>query len=439
MLRQLPVNVQRYLSLAACGVICLAGGNTYVYSAYGPQLADRLGLSASQAATLALAGAIGLAWSGPVTGVIIDNAPSHLPTIAAALLMFTGYGIVYRAYATGSCSFLLLIFAMWMSGAGGSFASGTGIKYAGLNFPYATGSATAVPMTAFGLSALLFSTIAALFFAGDTQQFLLLLCLLPSVCCLLCLPFLHYVPAPPPSLYELPVDTSGPGCDDIEYNGTQILRLPIFWYHYLIISLTLGCGQMFILSCGYCIRALMIEGNVPLDSVQRIQSLQVGIVSMMSATGRLTAGVVSDMCEYRFGVSRTWTIVVAGAVFMCANYAAIHIDSVSMIWVVSALTGLGYGIGFGSYPAVVSKTFGMTYFSQNWGILTTSPIFGSYIFNNFFGHVYDSMVDTDPSSDKYGYCVHGVLCYAAAFRLTFFSSLLGTGLALYVILRSAKL
>lgn len=66
-------------------------------------------------------------------------------------------------------------FLSFLTGVGSSSASGAGLKTAALSWPHHRGTATAFPLSAFGLSAFFFTTISRIAFPGDTSSFLLLL------------------------------------------------------------------------------------------------------------------------------------------------------------------------------------------------------------------------------------------------------------------------
>ena len=95
------------------------------------------------------------------------------------------------------------------------------------------------------------------------------------------------------------------------------------------------------------------------------------------------------------------------------------------------IVAVAYGILFGVYPTIIAETFGINCLSQNWGIMTLSPIVFGNIFNIIYGRVYDahSAILPDGSRD----CPDGLYCYSAAYWVTFGGALLGVMLSVWSI------
>lgn len=171
------LRTQRIISVVAATLVALASGTNYAYSAWAPQFAERLVLSAKQINMIGIAGNIGLYCSGFFTGYLTDTKGPiiTLPLGVAALIL--GYYPLYLAFehGPGYLSLGSLCFFAWLTGLGGSSAFSAAIKAAASNFPENRGTATAFPLAAFGLSAFFFSSMASLFFPSQVGPFLLLL------------------------------------------------------------------------------------------------------------------------------------------------------------------------------------------------------------------------------------------------------------------------
>ncbi|PHH70049.1 hypothetical protein CDD82_7381 [Ophiocordyceps australis] len=168
---------------------------TYVYSAWAPQFAERLRLSATESNIIGLCGNLGMYLLGVPVGIMVDRRGPRPFVLAGALLLFVGYFCLYRAYhatsASGFGSFaiaasdsasdsssrsiLALAFCSFLSGLGSCMAFAAAVKTSALNWPAHRGTATAFPLAAFGLSAFFFSSVGALAFHGDPGAFLRLL------------------------------------------------------------------------------------------------------------------------------------------------------------------------------------------------------------------------------------------------------------------------
>lgn len=165
----------RIVSSVAATVISLACGSNYVYSAWAPQFADKLHLSATQSNLIGLAANLGMYSMGVPIGIFIDNKGPRPAVIAGAILLGVGYFPFRVAFETASGSVPLLCFLSYLTGLGSCMAFSASVKTSALNWPHHRGTATAFPLAAFGLSAFLFSVMGSLFFPGDTSAFLMLL------------------------------------------------------------------------------------------------------------------------------------------------------------------------------------------------------------------------------------------------------------------------
>ncbi|KAI1639846.1 MFS general substrate transporter [Biscogniauxia mediterranea] len=165
----------RIVSSVAATIIALACGTNYVYSAWAPQFADRLLLSATESNLIGLSGNLGMYSMGVPVGMFVDSKGSRPAVIIGAFLLFAGYFPLHQAYDAGHASVPWLCFVSFLSGFGGCVAFAAAIKTSALNWPHHRGTATAFPLAGFGLSAFFFSLIGSIFFPGSPSKFLLLL------------------------------------------------------------------------------------------------------------------------------------------------------------------------------------------------------------------------------------------------------------------------
>lgn len=85
------------------------------------------------------------------------------------------------------------------------------------------------------------------------------------------------------------------------------------------------------------------------------------------------------------------------------------------------MTGLAYGVLFGVYPAIVSHAFGISGFSQNWGVMTLAAAIFGHIFNYIYGVIYDSHSKVLPDGARQ--CSMGLECYSTAYLVAFYASI----------------
>ncbi|KAI0444776.1 MFS general substrate transporter [Xylaria telfairii] len=165
----------RMISSVAATVIALACGTNYVYSAWGPQFADKLHLSATESEVVGLAGNLGMYSMGVPIGMFIDSRGPRPAVLVGAILLGVGYLPLQRSYDAGQGSVPWLSVASFLTGLGGCMAFAASVKTSALNWPHHRGTATAFPVAAFGLSAFFFSLVSSIFFPGNPGKFLLLL------------------------------------------------------------------------------------------------------------------------------------------------------------------------------------------------------------------------------------------------------------------------
>ncbi|KAI8961658.1 MFS general substrate transporter [Daldinia sp. FL1419] len=165
----------RIVSSVAATVISLACGTNYVYSAWAPQFADRLLLSATESNLIGLAGNLGMYSMGVPVGMFVDSKGPRPAVIVGAFLLGLGYFPLHQAYDAGQGSVPWLCFVSYLSGLGGCMAFAAAVKTSALNWPHHRGTATAFPLAAFGLSAFFFALIGSVFFPGSPSKFLMLL------------------------------------------------------------------------------------------------------------------------------------------------------------------------------------------------------------------------------------------------------------------------
>lgn len=578
----------------------LGCGTLYVYSAYSTQLADRLGFSATQSSLIGMMGTIGVSLLGVIAGVIVDRTGPRIPTFVGALLLFVGYFVIYHCYVNNIRAIPLIAIASCAAGFGSSLAYSSSMKTAALNYPHSRGTATAFPIATFGLSAFFFSSMAAIFFPGNTASFLLMLALVTSALCFVNAPFLTTptdttlsgtenslksdghsfdfspensngsssrnglvatttIPCRPSSTPPMSPSTltrssefkkviedygstspspqhsrnasfspsdlninnhpklqkshqslatlndantsssllsnsplfqsqalsnsapSFPTYDENDFpfkksssprshnignsdiysksstaqvyhhhhlvkdthdiSGFKMLARKEFWAQFLVLGILGGSGQMYIYCCGYIVRALALAGNQsnndgvhskPISaeaiealehSVQGIQQFQVAIISLSSFAGRIISGVMSDVFHHHFELQRLWMIFTS-----CCISIAVHLvmtvasfgNNPVYLWPLSCCIGLSYGLAFGVFPTIVADTFGMFRYSQNWGMVCVSPVFGVYMFNYIFGRIYDSKSTKvhDDEGKTIHVCLQGSNCYSDAFIYT---------------------
>lgn len=169
------------------------------------------------------------------------------------------------------------------------------------------------------------------------------------------------------------------------------------------------------------------------------QAMHVSILSVCSFSGRLLSGelhtspictnltlhpgVGSDFLVKVLHASRLWCLTVASLIFLAAQLFALNIENPHYLGLVSGFTGLAYGFLFGCFPSLVVEAFGIHGLSQNWGVMTLSPVISGNIFNLFYGMVFDKHSIVKDGGERE--CTEGLYCYHSAYLVTAVACVVG--------------
>ena len=189
----------RILSVIAGTAIALSCGTNYAFSAWEPQFAERLSLTATQANLIGNFGNMGMYAVGIPGGLIIDGFGPRWGVAIGVVGLAVGYSGLHSAYdqGAGSMGVPVLCFFSLMTGIASCTAFSAALKVCATNWPNHRGTATAFPLSAFGLSAFFWTTLSALFFPDDTSAYLFLLSIAATALVFLGLIFLKIMPANP--------------------------------------------------------------------------------------------------------------------------------------------------------------------------------------------------------------------------------------------------
>ncbi|KAJ2255074.1 hypothetical protein EV176_007228, partial [Coemansia sp. RSA 451] len=182
----------------------------------------------------------------------------------------------------------------------------------------------------------------------------------------------------------------------------------------LVLFLCAGIGIFYNNNIGTMVNAMYYSSTPHPEArtAQRLINHHVAVVSLGSFVGRLTIGIVADMCKRIWRLPRSGILVVITACVLVSQLVVISATTLPSLLVGSACTGLSYGFTFGFVPTLVSVWFGTRHFGANWGVTTVFTGFSGQMLGAVFGRVYDAnLPDRDPAQ-----CPQGS-CYRAAFGL----------------------
>lgn len=468
---------RRLLSLGISALVSLASGTPYLYGIYAPQLIKRIGLTTSDSATMSLATNIGCGIGGFPGGLLIDHYGPQLTVTLGSVCIFFGYFGLYKIYDNKLDNLFLICIWMVMIGFGSIISYFSTIKAVQANFPKHKGSAGSIPVSAYGLSATVFSAIMATLFNHEVGILLKFLSIFCGSVTFIGSWFIHIYldhdedmdSTHSNSSESTPIIQTG---TNIDYNSQKdqsnddivvsadsysnilikntvygrehpvkcIKRLfsnKIFLSHYLIVSLASGIGQMYIYSVGFIVTALVnydkkheyesgvsslspnISGatssSISDNRAVALQTLQVSIISIASFSGRLVSGFLSDFIFKTLHIQRLWIVSITLLVLAVGQFILIiNVSDTSLVSLTSSIIGGCFGLLFGTYPALIADKFGTRSFSTTWGLICTCPLITLYILNKYFGFIYDRNTDLET-----GICYKGNGCYKGAFEISF--------------------
>ncbi|SPO19825.1 uncharacterized protein UTRI_00220_B [Ustilago trichophora] len=169
---------RKIISLAGSVCVALSAGSNYAFSSFAPQLQESLHLTSTQINLIGIAGNAGVYLSSPLWGRFIDKRGPQTALIVAAILVPIGYAGLSMSY-TGdwgmhSTSVLFALNLLTGLGNSGGFTAAMNAQAKSWGGSR-RGTATALVLSGFGLSAFFYSSLSHLLFPGNTGDYLLLL------------------------------------------------------------------------------------------------------------------------------------------------------------------------------------------------------------------------------------------------------------------------
>lgn len=420
-----------------------------MYSVYGTQLALECNLTSSEAADLNISATLGSAVGGLIGGYFTDTHGTQGPVACSVIAISLGYFWLYTLYEAGEkASPVSLILAMLLVGFGATSSYFAAIKAVTISFPKYKGSAQSITIALFAISSLLYSATYSAIFHGDVAKFLMFLAVSSLLLQAIGAVFIRVdgkkKHQPLPVEESLPLvlrDLSSTDLTAVESKSDsgpllghlslkQSLVHPIFWFHFVVMAVLQGLGQMYIYSVGFVVKAIHYRfthspdavGTIP--SLHSIQALHVSLIAVFSFIGRLTSGPMADTLVNKYRCQRHW-VTATGTVVMFVGHFLLSfpLDRASekigvvnaLLSVISCGIGFAYGLCFTSFPGIMADLFSMKNYSLLWGVMYLSTVPGLTIFTKLFGHFYD-LHSVIVGGDLV--CKEGSLCYLETFELT---------------------
>jgi len=430
--------------------------------------------------------AVGVSSGGPFLGRLVDAKGPRITLIIALLLLFGGYFGIKAIFDMGSgepiSSITLgaLIFCQFITGVGGVGGSISSVNTVAKSFPdRLRTTTTGIVISAYGLSAFLFSAISRVVSPGNTSDFLLVLAIGTSFPMILGWLFIR--PIPLPETERSNILESGIGenfvsgtdeslaifarqntshthllADDVEISSGESGKLLVdgssnlsgramlvkfdFWLLFTIMSLLGGTAIMWINNVGSIVQSLLAEGNTVYDDAEssKWQSIQVSTISMMNFSGRICIGIIADYSKNHLGLRRAYCISLVAFLFLSSQIAASFVSDVKHLHIASAMLGCAYGGLCSLLPTITIEWFGLAHFSENWGTVCLASLLGGNLFSFAFGINLDAHTPSVSPASGNAQCVQGVECYISSIRLTIGTTFLALVLAILAGVRDRR-
>ena len=205
-------------------------------------------------------------------------------------------------------------------------------------------------------------------------------------------------------------------------------------------------------------RALALKDNPGLGEEENVkwQTLQVSTLSIASCIGRILIGIFLSECLFdevktfcRVGVTadfanhkgmrRAQCLSAVTVTFLVSQLVGLRIQNIEHLQYAVILVGISYGGVFGLLPTIIIDWFGMgpysclflftlqeltfsslsngytAHFSENWGLVSLSPLVMGNIFSMVFGRIFDAHSSHSEHGTR---CSEGARCYSASLYMT---------------------
>ena len=353
----------------------LALGLIAMMSISSPQYVWTLFVAPFQAATGASLPAIQITfsvlivlqtWLAPLQGWLVDRfGPKFLIATGAAL---TGLGFVLSAQATTPWALYLAY--------GGLCGFGTGIVYIGLIglmvkwFPDRRGFAVGLAAAGYGFGAILTTfPIDMMLRASGHRPTLTIFCFLLGGVGVLAALGLR---APRPDEIRLRAASMPLASATKDYSPLQMLRTPIFWLMFAMMTMMSTGGLMVVSQFG----PVMRDFGIAETAIAGMAALPFALTLQRIANGLTLPffGWVSD------NIGRENTMFIAFAMEALAVWVMLSTrDNPALFAIMSGVVFFGWGEIFSLFPSTLTDTFGTKHATTNFGFLYIAQGIGSVL------------------------------------------------------------
>jgi MFS family permease len=435
---------------------------------------------------------MGLYVGGIPMGFFFDKFGPRLSYAKSAICLFLGYALMWAGslQKIPSNSIMMGVYMMFVGyGSVAGYMAGllTNSKNAS---PTHRGKVTALLVTAFGLSAAIFSQVYHRAFDHDVSRFFWIMTLILGLLPVPGIFLVHYNaslllnPSPLPSptsdlLFTTSPDISSSnntnegGADqtdeapvllDSDYldtsstvvsresapsnfhtagkfgdlRGIAVLKTPEFALLFAIVFCCTGVGLTWINIVGSIVKSYRITA-IPASGYV------IGL-SVANAIGRLLFGLLTDL---KFvPLPPVYLMIPCLMIIMITHFSMLWITNYGYLLLVTLLTGLSYGGSFAVMPVIINRYFGDKNYGSNLGLVILAVAVGSMGMGAVSGALYDhqariqaaSSTQTSSafralSSTGSSHLCYGLPCFRGTYIMTTIVSMVGIGISMVLLKR----
>ena len=317
------------------------------YSEYGPMLSQVFQVSMFVFCVSAILGS-----------QIFKKISPRAAVIVAAVLL--GVGFVLTAFCASWGIWTLFVFYGLIAASGCGIGYNAIIALVGPWFPDKTGLCSGVMMMGFGISSLVFGSLANAAFAIIDWSVVFIIIAIVGVVIMLALACVVR-PAPVDIARQLGMQGMAVATKESPVKNQGILGTKVFWLYSVWATLVIACGLALIGSAAQGAGALGFDAS--------FSALLVGLVSTMNGVGRVLNGALFD----RFGLVFVMRLSALLAILTMAGLSiAFLMEGAGISPVLYVVAGILVACPYGSVPVMAAaysrQRYKISDFSKNLGI-----------------------------------------------------------------------
>ncbi len=302
-----------------------------------------------------------------LAGILSRRLGSHIIIILSAILIAVGAVITRAMFLMEGSSALAALY----TGYGGFCGFGVGMSYnavlsgVGKWFPSNGGAISGLLLTGYGLGSLVCGTIVSQL--ADRCGF-------PNAFLWSSLVIAALIAALSPLFKKTPQAAVSKGSSETGLTTVQMLKAPVFWFHFLFSLFAGGVGLMVINS------AALIAVYFGIAAVLGL------MVSLFNGFARIFSGMMFDRLHSR----SIYVVVAMGFVSSLLLIFAHGSSSAGLMFAGMLIAGLSYGSSMSVTAALTREFYGAKHYAPNFAVITLAGIPSSFMGPYISGRLQDA-------------------------------------------------